>query len=525
MTRSLPDQLYQPEHLSASKDGLWGISWKELGTLLLVLTLFTISLSLMGDRLWPVWLDEVNLTDPAANWFLGNGFTSSAWYNQPKDEFWASNAPFHTFLLGGWMQLFGFSLTSVRMLNYVEVATAIAFIYGAVCRLNLVVTWRDRLIMVALMLLSYGVSFNYLSGRYDSLAIAIFAAGFLTYTFPVSRLRSAVFVLLGILIPITGFHLVPYALLIVALLVPFAGWPLLRPFVWLCVGMVLGLGGVMVLYAYHGVLYAMIETIGGHAFAGTVDVPNDVKSAPTSGKILFILQNIIPIVLSRFSGIVTWYIQDASYLLLLLAMMLMGGMMRAVGEWHWRSPLGFGFVAALLVPFGMGFARDYPEYYGWMAIVPMAIAITATLPSLRHAMRRSIGFWLVTVCLIAACVPGTLSRMMPALTHWQDRDYGQVIQFVNTNIEPNERVYSDFGPYYPIRKQVDYVLLPGYLVIMSDEEKAELTTLLLDLRQKHRNYEAVGVFDEIGGTWEEAEAKLDTDRYQLRIFRRVSEAT
>src|ERR1700733_10639900 len=67
-----------------------------------------------GVRYPFVWTDEVMYADPAVNLYLGHGFTSSAWYAQPADAFWAGNVPLHSALLYLWLKLFGFSILAVR---------------------------------------------------------------------------------------------------------------------------------------------------------------------------------------------------------------------------------------------------------------------------------------------------------------------------------------------------------------------------------------------------------------------------
>ncbi len=174
----------------------------EITIVVLLLTVFVAANIATSSRLSTVWLDEVLLTDPAANLYLGHGFTSSAWYYQTKDEFWACNAPLHAVLLYHWMKLFGFSLIAVRSLNYGLMAISVLIIWLSVSRLNLVTFARSRIILVILLLLGEGVTFNYLSGRYDCLAISLFAAALFAYSIQSIWLRCILLLGIGIFIPI-----------------------------------------------------------------------------------------------------------------------------------------------------------------------------------------------------------------------------------------------------------------------------------------------------------------------------------
>ncbi|MBD1912506.1 MULTISPECIES: hypothetical protein [unclassified Leptolyngbya] len=492
----------------------------EFGLLALILVGFLGVITMLSAQLWPVWMDEVLLTDPAANLFLGNGFTSSAWYYQTRDEVWACNAPLYALLLFPWLKVFGLQVATTRLLNYVLISLSMVLIWCAVYRLNLVSTTRDRFILIALILCSYGVSFTYLSGRYDCLAIALFSGLMLAYTFPSSLPRTAVFLGIGFLIPLAGFHLLPYGVILAALLFPFLGKPVLKAGIPIGVGMVLGLGATVFLYAQQGVLDTFIETLGGHTLGGLDVVPDSAKDAGVGQKMMFALTNLGPILVSRFAGIGEWYFQDGSFVLLMAGAIALASIQRINQTFYWRSPLGFGLLAGVVVPLLMGLVRNYPKYYGWMGIIPLVIGISAALVGVRGSALKKPGILWVAVLLIASSIPGLPNRLVPGLLHWQDRDYQRVEQFVQANIAADEVVYSDFAPYYAIRKRVDTVLFPSYLDVMSDEDKQQLTTLLLELTQEHKNYQDINLFEQIGGGWYETNARLDTSQFQLRIFKR-----
>ncbi len=68
-----------------------------------IITVFLIVIFLLLNittaTLYPEpWVDEVLYIDPAINLAEGNGFNSSAWPSQSKDEFWSSNSPLYPIL-------------------------------------------------------------------------------------------------------------------------------------------------------------------------------------------------------------------------------------------------------------------------------------------------------------------------------------------------------------------------------------------------------------------------------------------
>src|SRR4028119_1304776 len=109
-------------------------------------------------------VDEIMFIDPATNLYLGNGFTSSAWFAQAKNEFWAGYPPLYSLILFLWMQIFGFSIATAKSLNYVLIIVAGLLLWLSVIRLNLVNSTRSRVTLIAIFLANLEDSFNYRTG-------------------------------------------------------------------------------------------------------------------------------------------------------------------------------------------------------------------------------------------------------------------------------------------------------------------------------------------------------------------------
>src|SRR6185369_5087747 len=141
--------------------------------------------------------DEVMFTDPAASLLFGRGFTSCAWPHQGCDAFFAGYPPLYPALLYGWMRVLGFGPTAVRALDYVLIVVAVAALWLAVARLDLVPTRRGRLWLVALLFLGYGMTFCYRSARVDCLGIALVSGIVLAHTVRAVRVRRVLIALLA----------------------------------------------------------------------------------------------------------------------------------------------------------------------------------------------------------------------------------------------------------------------------------------------------------------------------------------
>src|SRR6185369_1314971 len=197
--------------------------------------------------------DEVMFTDPAASLLFGRGFTSCAWPHQGCDAFFAGYPPLYPALLYGWMRVLGFGPTAVRALDYVLLVVAVAALWLAVARLELVPTRRGRLWLVALLLLGYGMTFCYRSARVDCLGIALVASLVLAFSLRSTTRRCAVLAALALLLPLTGLQLLVYAALIVVLLTAQAGTTLRRELVSVAAGLVAGVAVLYALYTAAGV--------------------------------------------------------------------------------------------------------------------------------------------------------------------------------------------------------------------------------------------------------------------------------
>lgn len=485
-----------------------------------IIVVLLVVLFLFSSQAWTVWSDEVLLTDPAANLFLGNGFTSSAWYFQSKEEFWACNAPLHASLLYFWIKAFGLNVVSVRSFNYALIGIASLLIWLSVYRMKMISLPRNRLISIVLIVLSQGVSFNYLSGRYDCLAIALFSGLAFAYTLSPSWGRNVLLLGLSALISAAGFHLLPYAAGLLVLLYLFVGKAFLKPAIWMIMGLVLGLFAVMSIYLYQGVFSTFIETVGGHSLSH-VEVPESAK-VNVESKIMFVLQNVFPILIFRMQELSRWYCQDVSFSLLWIAALLSIVSLKFQGLLKVKSPLVFSFVFASIVPLAMGLFRNYPDYYTWMAIIPLCIGISSVLPVTVTGTTRKLAAVLIFSLLVASCVVGLPKRLIPAAQNFQASRYGIVENFVESNIRSDDRVFSDFGPYYAVKNKVDFVLFPTYLDVISQAEKDQLTVLLLDAKQVNHNYETIDLLERLDGDWSETGQMLETPQYSLKILRRLS---
>jgi len=477
--------------------------WWVAGLILVVLALNLAT----GDRCPAVWIDEAAYTDPAWNLHLGHGFTSSAWYAQGPDEFWAGNVPLHSALLYLWTSVFGVSVLAVRAMNYVLISISAVVLWLAVKRLGLVPRPPYRIALVALLLSGFGICFSYRSGRPDAICILLASAAALAYSIPNRTARLATVAALGALFPIAGLQLVVYAALLCLLLLPWLRWGYFAEAVALATGCLAGIGLLFVFYSYHGVWAEFLaSTIGRHSAGGAEGL------------------------LGRFGGLrIPGGVKDPSFVLVMLAVFTL-----AVGtgmRWRfaWRSPLGLAIAIGVGMPILLYAMRgQYPCYYAWMTYVPVCICLCSALASGPPVLPVDVGRIKAPALLGPACLVGLPLVLAMTAVQWNDRDYRRIEDLVQRELQPNDIVYCDGAAYYAVKEKARVETGQRHLQAMKPWQKARISALVIDPAQLET------VRQIVGGQWRPCGQPLQPspttpwkirseyffDQYKLQVFRR-----
>jgi hypothetical protein len=138
--------------------------WIWLGMLLAIFLLLNCATL---SRYPSVWVDEVEFADPAVSYAHGFGFTSTAWFAQDSQQFWAGNVPLYPGLLAGWLSLFGPGMIAERCLNLALFCLFLLLVWRWLGASGVVEDSRWRLVAVALLFCGHAMVFSYRSGRYD----------------------------------------------------------------------------------------------------------------------------------------------------------------------------------------------------------------------------------------------------------------------------------------------------------------------------------------------------------------------
>lgn len=383
------------------------------------------------------WQDEDMFTDVAANYAFGNGFTSSVWTcgDHNITSFFACNAPLYPFVSGLWIRAFGFTIPAVRSLNYLLIAAACYVLWLVIVRLRLMERPVDRLLFVPLVLMGYGIGINFRSGRYDCLGIFLCSLILLSATIQSTRWRFGLLAGLGFLLPFAGLHMVPFAFILSACLVLVCGPSVLAECATVCFAAALGVLALLGVFHHYGVLnnfFASLHTESPTSFRDRfIDKEDPVQRLP----------------------------KDPSLFLLYASVLIISVQQWSAGKLRLRSPLGFGLVAGTVVPLGMIIISKLTTYYTWMAYIPLALAVAASISwfSLRQ---RPLATATASALVLVACLLGLPLQAASAFYYWNDRDMTPVDALVERNVGPDDWVYTDFAAYFAVRSHTSHVFIP-----------------------------------------------------------------
>jgi hypothetical protein len=498
---------------------------RERIVLAVLLVLFLAVNLLTAERSPTVWQDEVLYADPAINVIRGHGFTSAAWFAQPKEEMWVGNAPLHTLLLIPWLSMWGVTPTSVRSVNYLYIVVAAALMWAWARRLRIIKSASMRLVFVTLLICGQGVAFGYRSGRNDSIGILLVAGALFATAFQSSRLRTGLLAVIGLLLPFAGLQLIPFVMLLCVLLGFFLGAARLRPTIAFGLGCAFGATLLVLGPLFLGLWGGFCRSV--LALAG--------PGLPQQGRFLSYLLG------KAASG--WWALEhDLSALCVIVCLGLAVAVGLSAHDLNFRSPGVVGLTIALALPPVMSLAGRFPAYYSWMVFVPGTVCGVMVLE--RWLGTPPVGGLTACRVLLAsfggllglAVVVGLPLRLTRAVAEWSARDYAQVESLVRTHVGAGDWVYCTYSAYYPAKDVAEVVFLPPYRRVMRRDEKARITTLVVAPN------EAAEAQALIGGEWrevgvslagrkltpafEELQSKLFGQaayRYNLTMLRRVVE--
>lgn len=412
------------------------------------------------SRLMP-WIDEVMMLDTAYNTAFHGRWETTAWYRVVGEYPFSTYPPLYQMLAAVWMWLFGSSLWVVRSMNLLT-----TFLLGGVClrmmeRRGLAMSVWPTLLFTLLLWGTGEMAWMYRNGRPDILcallatATVLAAHRHLEQPSPSARIAlvaaSAALVCSGLQTVVWIWALWAFCFM------ARRGWrrQLIQLFPMMLTGITLGLLALALFMLAHGRLLAFVSSIVQY-------------SATLSG----IALTVIPWAGDLFGFDATPCTQK---LLELTAGMSLGGQLLSMAAYRsflvlWVVTLAAyvtrfrkslhrlfsddGFLMllfALCAPVMMALAGRFPDYYRWMAFLPLLVSVTSIAV-------RSRG-WCAVCCVAAFAV--SASGVKTVLTDDKD-DYGNLQTFVGRQgFKKSDVVVCPFSLFYEIKPLCDTCYFAG----------------------------------------------------------------
>jgi hypothetical protein len=447
-------------------------------------------LNLLTCGMYPsVWMDEVCFSEPAINLVRTGHFTTSVWQLEPANAFWAVNSPLYPFAISVWLRLTGFSLLAVRSFNYFLITIAALLVWTISWRFQLVKERSVRLIMVALILLGYGISFAYRCSRPDISGLISVLALALALANQNKWRRITLVFLCAATTAWIGVQISLYACCAV-----FLAMMAFRNVTWrdvLLVGIGTGAGffSVVAFYKLKGVLPVFTALL--HQAATEHQLFGNKASYAAS----------VP---RRLEFSLLSYIGDFSAVPLLICIIIAFCFRRSL----FANGKALVYLLALffIIPVVFSFTGHFAFYYSELIFVPLVLTFSALYSEAVGAAGQPILKRLFfPVCAAASAAVGLPIRLLlcAVFVHLTPRNVQQDI--VRAHVHSDDVVFSDYASFFEAKQVAQTVFVPVYSTNFArislqgheftPEEKKEITVLIVDPQS------ITTMQDYFGGRW------------------------
>jgi len=406
--------------------------------------------------------DEAMFATPAIHYLRGEGF------HIPFSEM----VSLYCFLLVPWIKFFGHSLRSVRALEITCVTAAFFILWSAVLRLRLVEKPIARVLMLLLLSTEFGVIVAYRTGRYDGMGFLILASTLWAMSIASTSSRIIFLFVLYLFVPWAGLQYLPLQFtiaLVTILLFQLRYWKdIAISFVASGIGALAFLACLWFsgrLPGYMKLVHVQQRGFISNLFHGRFDHHNAI---PADYSLLFVFVAAI----------------------VLLAACRQPEFRRAY------LTLRYAVIFTLCLAIVLISSSKFPTYYTYMVTIPLLIGICSGLSVCKN--RRSL-IAAATLCALSSIV-GVGTHLIAYSVDRQDRNYGQVVQFVDQTIRPDDVVFSDEASYLAVVGRARQAYMPiadwDIVPLMSDEQRKSVNVLLV-----RQLWVKTKLIRELGGEW------------------------
>ena len=431
-------------------NGAWLLLALYVALLAPVLTDFR---SVMGD--------EAAYADPALRWAQGLGFTSGAWWQSP-DQLWACNFPLHALTTALWIKITGCSsLWGLRAFSLLLYLVGIALWIIGCRRAGWFKSAMQELGFVALLLCSLYATApsQYIRPEAVGAVVLGFAVWSQTLSVPWARCLSAF--VAGFLAAVSGLQFA-VALIVFALVWFFSTdskpWLVL---VWFVIGGLVGLVALVATYSHFGVLDIFLRSTFGLG-------SNRAE---------------------QWHGWRDPMLWACSAVLLYVAI----GRAFSPSQRRWAAAGLAAGPGLVLVLYSLS---KYPQYYGFLAVLPACTAVASVFPSLR-------GFsWTIALFLLVAA--SAVGFPLSALMNWNlmpTRQHVELEYWAQQTLGDTDVVFVDPSAYFAARRSDRVVYTQAVLSALNPAELGNVQKVIVMPDHPHGNLRKETVLERLGGDW------------------------
>ena len=472
--------------------------------------------------------DESGYADPAANLYLGSGFTSTIWA-QGSHEFWCGNVPLYQFILYADFKLFGFGLFQARAANTFLAAGAAFLIWAALRFSKFTTTANGRLLSLALILSGAVSTLTFRTIRPDATMFFICALVFFCSQLPVRlRYRCLLAGAISALLPFAGVPMLPYAGLMAGIGFISFGWAEAGVLGSVCLGVGAGIGLLAIFYNH----FSSFKTFLGIVLPFTL-LGSQTEAGMWHSKVFGDEMNPDNLLTCFFGN--PFSLLDQKTICDYSAVLLFGlFLVMAIGIWRTASPgarrgIIFVMLLTLVVPPVMHIAGHYRSMYRWMTYIPLTVAVPWILGMKPEHCRLKAAWYLVTVTLAAALIAGIPARTLLILPKWAERSTAPLEQATADIVRADDVVVCSYATWFAVRPHARQVYCGDSIARGAFWRTVDLPTNSVSLLCLWPG-EYARITGAIGGNWRKIEAgesaslpALAKTRYAVNFYRRVKE--
>jgi len=364
--------------------------------------------------------------------------------------------------------------------------------------------------------------------RPDTMMFTICAAVFLVWTIrPVKWRLPAVFLSSSLLLP-AGLPMLPYSILMLALVLVSFGTGLIKTAAAALTGMVGGMGWLCLFYGHFSSIRAFTDIVMPFTIVGA---NNSSFASKLAIKFVGDAVDYPDTIFTSFFGNPFEFISPKTlfdYSSALLFLLIVG-----LTAWQWarlesmqkRLAL-FAVLMVLIVPPSLHIAAHYRSMYRWMTYMPLCVVVPCFVEAVLRGTKERAIHQAVGGILFATILLGVPARTILVLPWWSERSIGPLNEAAQRIVSKSDVVIGDSKVYFavrPLAKTIFMVGLParGRFDLIKDLPKSEITLLCL----RPDEFEAMA--STIGGNWHRVasgnpsqEKELEQTRYNVNFYRR-----